>query len=96
MQHFPLSVHEASLHGQTGGGIRVARHPVSLRNGDSLDFPALQATQSGPARPAAGPAGVRIQRPPLRTRRRISPVRGSGREQALVKDLERRAAAQRL
>ena len=39
---------------------------------------------------------MRIQRPPLRMRRRISPVRGSGREQALVKDLERRAAAQRL
>ena len=47
------------------GGRQDPEVPVRCRNGDSLDFPALQAMQSGTARPGAGPAGACLHRPPV-------------------------------
>ncbi|MCY4313730.1 MAG: hypothetical protein OXD44_08580, partial [Gammaproteobacteria bacterium] len=92
----PLSVHEGYAFMDRQGENRGREAFVQRRSGDNPDFPALQAMQSGTARPGAGPAGACLHRPPLRTQRRTSPVWGSGREQALVKDLERRTAAQHL
>ncbi|MCY4149240.1 MAG: hypothetical protein OXF73_07845, partial [Gammaproteobacteria bacterium] len=59
----PLSVHEGYAFMDRQGGSQDPEAFVRCRNGDSLDFPALQAMQSGTARPGAGPAGACLHRP---------------------------------
>ncbi|MCY4150034.1 MAG: hypothetical protein OXF73_11945, partial [Gammaproteobacteria bacterium] len=81
VQHCPLSVHEGCAFMDRQGKTVGAKHLFNAEAASISTFRHCRRRNPAMQGPAAGPAGVRIQHPPLRTRRRTSPVWGSGREQ---------------